>query len=139
MNKNNQFSLTLPGSWQDQTLFTYHGPLENGVQHNLIISIDTKIPKKMDITTYAYKQLESSRIELPGFVILKEGEKILANGRVGFEVVYRYRASDEVAIYQKQFFLFMETKGYCFTASFSKKTLKTIANDVDAMIESFIP
>ncbi len=139
MNTNNQFSINLSEGWEDQTVFTYLGPTESGVQHNLIISVDPDIPKKIDVRTYAYMQLGTSRIQLPGFVMLKEDEKILRCGIEGFEAVYKYRPSNEKTVYQKQLFLTIEGKGYAFTSTFSKKTMQTFSHEVNEMIESFIP
>ena len=56
-----------------------------------------------------------------------------------YEIVYKYIPADEVIIFQKQVFMIIEGKCYSFTSSFSKKTLKTIANEVDEIIASFMP
>ena len=35
--------------------------------------------------------------------------------------------------------MIIDKKGYSFTSSFSKKTLKTIGTEVDEIIASFVP
>lgn len=139
MNKNNQFSIDLQDGWEDNTIFTYKGPADSGVQHNLIIVVDKEIPPKIDVATYAYQQIGSSKQQLPGFEQLKEGEKVLEDGSEGFEVIYKFKPTDKTVVYQKQLFVIIEGQAYSFTSSYSKKTLKTIANDVDQMINTFIP
>ena len=139
MATNNQFSINLPEGWADITTHTFQGPNESGVQHNLVIIIDSSVEKKMDLKTYVSKQLDTSKIALPGFELISEKEKTLSSGVDAYEIVYKYIPADEVIIFQKQVILLIDGKGYLFTASFSKKTLKTIANEVDEIIASFMP
>jgi hypothetical protein len=40
---------------------------------------------------------------------------------------------------QKQVYIIIGGKAYNFTSSFSKKTIKTIGTEVDAIIDSFMP
>lgn len=134
-NTNNLFQIPLPEGWKDTTIHTFQGPLESGVQHNLVVTVDNELPAKISVEAWAQKQLASSQIELPGFVMMKEQAKVLASEEDAYEVVYRYCPVDGKFLYQKQLFVIVERKGYTFTASFSKKTLKTLAHDVDAMIE----
>jgi hypothetical protein len=137
--KNNQFSLTLPEGWTDTTAFTFQGPNDSGVQHNLVIVIDPAVEKGIDLKTYATQQIDNSKVVLPGFELINEKEKTMPSGIEAYEIVYKYIPADEVIIFQKQVFMFIGGKGYSFTSSFSKKTLKTIANEVDEIIASFVP
>lgn len=136
---NNQFSITLPDEWKDTTVFTFQGPHDSGVQHNLVLVIDTEIDKKMDVATYAKLQLDQSKIVLPGFEMVNEKEKTMPSGILAYEVVYKYIPADDMIIFQKQLFIINKEKAYSFTSSYSKKTLKTIAHEVDEIIASFIP
>ncbi len=139
MSTNNQFSINLPEGWVDTTTYTFQGPNDSGVQHNLVIVVDPAVDKKMDLKTYVSKMLDISKIALPGFEIISENEKTMPSGIETHEVVYKYIPADEVIVFQKQVFMIIECKGYSFTASFSKKTLKTIATEVDEIIASFVP
>jgi hypothetical protein len=139
MSTNNQFSINLPDGWLDTTTYTFQGPNDSGVQHNLVIVVDPSEKKNIDLKTYATQQLDTSKIALPGFELISEKEKTLSSGVEAYEIVYKYIPADEVIIFQKQVIILIEQIGYLFTASFSKKTLKTIANEVDEIIASFIP
>lgn len=139
MSLNNQFSINLPEGWSDTSVFTFQGPHDSGVQHNLVVVIDPGEKKDIDLKTYATQQLENSKIVLPGFELISKKEKSLPSGVEAYEIVYKYIPADEVIIFQKQVIMLVEGKGYSFTASFSKKTLKTIANEVDEIIASFVP
>jgi len=136
---NNQFSLTLPEGWSDTTTFTFQGPNDSGVQHNLVIVVDSAVNKDMEVTAYAKQQIEVSKQALPGFEMINEQEKNIRSDLPAYEIVYKYIPADEVIIFQKQVFMIIEGKCYSFTSSFSKKTLKTIANEVDEIIASFMP
>lgn len=139
MSYNNMFSLTLPEGWIDNTVFTYQGLQESGVQHNLVLVIDPAVEKDIGVTTYAKQQIENSKLALPGFEMINEEEKTIPSSIPAYEIVYKYIPSDDVVIFQKQVFMIIDGKGYSFTSSFSKKTLKTIAHEVDEIINSFIP
>jgi hypothetical protein len=136
---NEMFTIELAAGWRDNTVFTFEGPHDSGVQHNLVLVVDSKVDKKTELAEYAHQQLGNSKQFLPGFDMVSEGEKTLSSGRQAYEVVYKYVPSDEQVLFQKQVFLVIEGKGYIFTATFSKKTLKTIANEVDEIIGSFRP
>jgi hypothetical protein len=137
MPSNYLFSLTLPEAWEDKTVFTYEGPNENGVQHNLVLVIDPEVEKGETAEEYAQRQLGTSKIVLPGFALISEKEITLASGINAYEIIYKYMPSDERSIFQKQVFFIADNRGYSFTASFSKQTLKTAARDVDRIIGSF--
>ena len=139
MATNNQFSLNLPEGWSDTTVFTFQGPNDSGVQHNLVIVVDPAVDKNMEVAAYAKQQVEVSKLALPGFEMIKEQEKNIRSDLPAYEIVYKYIPADEVIIFQKQVFMIIGDKGYSFTSSFSKKTLKTIANEVDEIIASFVP
>ena len=139
MQLNSLFQLTLPDDWEDVTVHTYKGPIDDGVQHNIVLSIDNKIDKNLSLTDYVSKQMAGSKQTLPGFEMIKEGKSKLKSGIPVYIVIYRFRATDEQAIFQKQLFIVHEGKAYMFTSTFSKKTLKTISQDVDKIIASFKP
>lgn len=139
MSTNNQFLLNLPEGWTDTTVFTFQGPHDSGVQHNLVLVIDPAVEKDIEIAAYAKQQLENSKLVLPGFEMINEQEKTIIPDIPAYEIVYKYIPADEVIIFQKQVFMIIDGKGYSFTSSFSKKTLKTIANEVDEIIASFVP
>ena len=139
MATNNQFSLNLPEGWSDTTVFTFQGPHDSGVQHNLVLVIDPAVEKDIEVAAYAKQQLENSKQVLPGFEMINEQEKNIRSGLPAYEIVYKYIPADEVIIFQKQVFMIIGDKGYSFTSSFSKKTLKTIGTEVDEIIASFVP
>ena len=135
---NNQFRVDLPDGWEDRTVHLFMGPDDSGVQHmmQLIIDHDTG---GADLTEYARNRIDAIMEALQGVEILKEEEKNLDNGRTVYECVYKWIPTDDAIIFRKTVFMIIYGAGYMFAGNFSKKTLKTIAVEMDRIIESFKP
>ena len=139
MTTNNLFQLSLPEQWKETTIHTFQGPHDSGVQHNLVLVIDPEVPKKTDLKEYAHKQSGVTKEVLPGYAAISETGKTLPSGVPAFEIVYKYVPAEGIELFQKQVFMIIEGKGYIFSATFSKKTLQTVAYEVDQIIMSFKP
>jgi hypothetical protein len=135
---NTHFHISLFPGWEDQSVYTFKGPDDSGVQHNLLLVIDRDI-SGIDLAEYAEQKMEGLKEGLQGMEILKQQEKQLKSGIAAYEVVFKWGPTPETILFQKQVYLIVDNKGYTFTATFSKKTLQTIGNEVDAMINSFKP
>ncbi len=136
---NNLFQLTFPDGWRETTTYTFEGPFDSGVQHNLVLVIDPSVDKKMPLAEYAKQQFGTSKAALPGFELINEKDVVMPSGIPAYEIVYRYSPSDSQTLFQKQIFMIIEGKGYIFSSTFSKKTLQTVAPYVDQIIASFRP
>jgi hypothetical protein len=136
---NNLFQLNLSEGWKETTIHTFQGPHDGGVQHNLVLVIDPNVPKKTDLKEYARMQSGTTKEALPGFALIKESEVTMPGGTPAFEIIYKYVPGENIELFQKQVFMIIENKGYIFSATFSKKTLQTIAYEVDQIIASFNP
>jgi hypothetical protein len=136
-NINNLFQLTFPeNGWKETTVFTFEGPHDSGVQHNLVLTIDRNPPKDIALKDYAKGQFEVTTHLLPGFEFVEEKEKKMPSGDQIYEITYKYIPADEVILFQKQWYLFSNDKAFIFTSTFSKKTLNTIAHEVMQIIGS---
>jgi len=133
-----QFKIDLPDGWEDQTMYTFKGPDDSGVQHNLVLMIDTE-PGGLDLNTYADLRIESLKNTLSGFELMGKREKELKSGHKAYEIVYKWAPGESKILIQKQVFTIIGKKAYNFTSSFSKKTIKTIGVQVDEIIDSFEP
>lgn len=130
--------LNLPPDWIDETVYTYKGPDDSGVQHNLVLMIDNE-SKPDDIIAYAKQRIQILGQTLGGFELLSERPRKLKSGFDAYETVYKWIPTEGKIIFQKQVYLIAYGITYNFTASFSKKTLQTIGVDVDTIIDSFKP
>lgn len=135
---NNTFQLTFPDEWKETTVHTFEGPFDSGLQHNLVVSVLPPLEKKISIAEYAKAQTLSGANMLPGFQLISEKDSALFDGVAGYEIVYKYKPSDDISYFQKQWYYEISDKVYIFTSTFSKKTLKTIMLDVEEIIRSLL-
>lgn len=138
MNFGVPFLIKLPPDWEDQTIYTYMGPEDSGIQHLLTLVID-KYAGKTELADYVREKRDLTLNTMPGMEVLKEEQKILDSGFPAIETVFKWIPSDDNIIYRKQVFLIVDKIGYIFSANFSKKTIKTIGTEVDRIINSFNP
>jgi hypothetical protein len=137
---NHLFQLTFPDEgWKETTVYTFEGPHDSGVQHNLVLVIDPFIKKETDIKEYAQAQLAGPKQVMPGFEMINEQEKKMPDGTPAYEIVYKYIPAENVALFQKQIYMRKEDKAFVFTATFSKKTLATMGDQIDSIIASIRP
>jgi hypothetical protein len=134
----NSFTLKLYGGWQDKTVFTITGPVTDGVQHNITIMVDhdVEVDNLQDFADWNVATLEN---ELKGCRLLKKGEITLANGHPAYKAIFSWYPTEELRIYQEQIYVLVDKTGYKLTASFTKKTRKTIGPQVERMMLSFNP
>jgi hypothetical protein len=134
---NNLFQLSFPdGDWKETTIHTFEGPFDSGVQHNIVLMIDPNVPKDVSLKDYAKDQCERAATQLPGFEYVDQKERTMLSGTPVYEITYKYIPTDELVLFQKQWYMVIEKKIYIFTSTFNKKTLNTIANDIEVIIES---
>ena len=134
---NHLFQLTFPDSdWKETTTYTFEGPNDGGVQHNLVLAIMDDYPKIVELKDWAKAQCDISTHLLPGFEYVEEKEGVLPSGIKTYEIIYKYIPAEGVVLFQKQWYMFINEKAYIFTSTFNKKTLNTIANDVVRIVAS---
>jgi hypothetical protein len=136
--KLNRFNLSLPESWEDQSVYFFKGPEDSGVQHTLTLVVD-KTAGESVLADFARERIDKELSTIQGAEILKEEEKQLPNGNPAYEVVLKWIPVDDKIIFRKEVFLILNGVGYSFAANFSKKTIKTIGVEVDQIINSFAP
>jgi len=132
----NGFTLNQLEDWQDKTLYTITGPVTDGIQHNIIISVDQE-PAFKDLVEYAEWHIKTMEKELKSCMLLKKNETKLADGTDAYEAIFSWYPTDQIRIYQHQIFVLVEKAMYKMTASFTKKTRKTIGPSVERMMLSF--
>ena len=132
------FTLAFPEHWHDQTIYTLTGPVTNGIQHNIIINVEYETTFER-LRDYAEWQVRSLETELKAFVLLKKGAIKLTNGLDAYRTVFRWYPTDELRIYQVQIYVLHLNNAYKLTASFTKKTRKTLGPQIERMMLSFQP
>lgn len=122
--------------WKETTTYTFEGPCEGGVQHNLVLVVLDDFPRSAELKEWAKAQCDVSGALLPGFDYVDERESELPSGVRTYEIIYKYIPAEGVVLFQKQWYMIIGAKAYVFTSTFSKKTLSTIANDVARIVAS---
>lgn len=135
---NTNFKLNLPDSWENNTVYTYMGPDDSGLQHILNLTIDTYVETD-DLSEYAKERINIVLENIHSAEVLLEEERTLDNGHQAYVCVYKWSPSAEQIIYQKLVYMIINNIGYNFIANFTKKTFKTIGIEVDRIINSLTP
>lgn len=133
----NGFTLNQLDDWEDKTLYTLTGPVTDGVQHNVIITIDKENPFD-SLEEYAEWHIKTLETDLKSCMILKKGETKLTDGTEAYEAVFSWYPTDDLRIYQHQVFVQFGKTVYKLTASFTKKTRQTLGPQVLRMMLSLI-
>ena len=133
-----RFKINLPDGWEDQTVYTFRGPDNSGVQHMMMLNVDRHLQAE-DITSFAEEKTDPIIQALQGVEVLKDEEVTLENGNPVYEFVYKWVPSDGNVIFQKHVFVIKDGIGFNFSAGFSKKTIKTIGTQMSEIVESLLP
>lgn len=134
----NGFTIDQPDGWQDKTVYTLGGPVEDGIQHNVVINVGHDVDID-SVEELADLQIASLEMQLQGFRILKRGEITLSNGQEAYEAIFRWEPTDVRRLYQRQIYVLAGKTAYTLTSTFSKRTRKTRGPEVDRILMSFRP
>lgn len=133
---NNKFSLQIPPDWKDQTIYRFEGPEDDGINHNILVTIENQV-EIPDLQRYADMQIKTVENELQGYHELKRGQIVLNNQIPAYELVYKWCPTKDREIYQRAIYILHNGTGYILTATFSKKTWKIRGTEVDKILKSF--
>jgi hypothetical protein len=136
--RGNAFSIRLCDGWQDKTIYTISGPVTDGIQHNIIINLNPDVETD-NLREYADGNIAALTNELKGCRLLHQGPIALVNGLPAYKAIFCWFPTEELRIYQEQIYILVGTTGYNLTASFTKKTRKTLGPQVERMMLSFSP
>jgi hypothetical protein len=129
------FTMTLPDGWEDRTVYSYVGPDDSGLQHVITLNIDDST-KAGSAAEFARERIDATARSLPAAEIVKNEEKKLPNGTEAWEAVFKWMPADNMPRFIKQLYFVTDGVGYCFAGTFTKKTIKTIALDLDRIAAS---
>jgi hypothetical protein len=133
---NNKFSLRVPATWEDKSVYTFEGPEEDGVRHNIWVTIENNV-EVPDLEQYAQMNIQAAETALQGYRELKRGPLALNNRQPAYELVYRWSPVADREVYQRVIYVLYNRTGYILTATFSKKTWKMLGTEIDKIFKSF--
>ena len=135
---NNKFSLRMPATWEDKSVYTFEGPEEDGIRHNIWVAIENNVDVP-DLERYAGVNIQALASELQGYRELKRGPLTLNDRYPAYEHVYRWSPVAGREVYQRVMYVLKNRTGYILTSSFSKKTWKMLGTEIDKIFRSFTP
>jgi hypothetical protein len=133
---NNKFSMKFPPDWEDRSYYKFEGPVEDGIKHNIIVTIENNV-EVPSLQQYAELNIKAVETELQGYQELKRGQVSLDNRVPAYELVYKWTPVEDRQVYQRVIYILINKTGYILTASFSKRTWKTRGVEVDKILKSF--
>lgn len=133
-----RFSLPLPEGWRDTTVFILAGPLTDGIQHNITVSLDPETPFEA-VKDFAEVQVQALEESLPGIQVLKQEAMQLARGTPAYRVIFKWSPAEDQTLFQQQVYVVDHGTAYRLTASFSRKTRKTVGPEVTRTMLAFEP
>ena len=132
------FTIKKPEAWTGKTIYTLTGPIENTIQHNVIVTVEENSPFN-SLLDYADWHIHTLERELEGCRLLKKDKIVLDNGITAYEAIFSWFPAEGLEIIQRQIFILVYNTGYKLTASFTQETLETLGPKVELMIHSFNP
>lgn len=133
-----RFAMQLYEEWQDKTLFVLTGPVSDGLQHNVVVMAEPDVEVR-SIDEFAELQVQTLESSLKGCRILLREPTTLASGRDAVRVIYSWWPAEDVRFYQEQIYVLHDSTAYKLTATFTKKTRKTLGPQVERIMRSFEP
>ncbi len=133
-----RFTLGLPEEWKDQTVFILAGPVADGVQHGITINVASDVQVD-SVAAYADVQTQALADQLQGCRLLLKDEVKLDNGLPAIRAIFSWWPSKERCLYQEQLYVLSVTEAFTLTATFSKKTRKTLGPSIERLMLGFTP
>ncbi len=83
--------------------------------------------------------MQSLEAQLQGCRVLKRDQVALDNGLPAYRAIFVWRPAEDQRLYQEQLYVLHQQTGYTLTATFTKKTRKTLGSQVERIMLSFTP
>ena len=134
---NQRFGFDLPDGWEDGTTYFFFGPQVDDEQHLLQMTINRHLQTD-DIEEFAGDYIDPVVDSLEGIEILKD-EEVSPGDYPVWEFVYKWVPAEGLTRIQKYVFVIVGDRGYSFGIQFSKRTYKTVGQQLPEVIESLLP
>lgn len=132
-----RLAFVLPDGWEDQTVYRFKGP-EDGVSEHVVTLVVDRTAADTPLDEYARIRINAALDTLQPSESLKDEPMTLTNGVTAHEAVLKWVPVDGQVIFHKMVFVIQNGTGYAFTGNFTKKTVKTVALDMDRLIVSIL-
>ena len=133
---NNKFAMNLPPDWEDHSYYRFEGPVEDGIKHNILVTIENNV-EVPGVEQYADLNIKGVENELQGYQELKRGPVLLNNRMPAYELIYKWTPVEERQVYQRVIYVLTNKTGYILTSTYSKKTWKILGPHINKILMSF--
>ncbi|MDX9857479.1 MAG: DcrB-related protein [candidate division Zixibacteria bacterium] len=134
---NDRLAFDLPGGWQDQTVYRFKGPDDGDTEHAVTLVVDREAGDT-PADRYTRVRIDTALETLQPSETVKDEAITLSNGMAAYEAVLKWVPVDDQVIFHKMVYVVRNGIGYTFTGNFTKKTIKTVALDMDRLITSIL-
>jgi len=97
----NEFTINMYDDWQDKTIYTLTGPVTDGIQHNIIVSIDRDVEVD-SLSDYVDWQVRTLEEQLKSCRLMLKEEIKLNNGIPAYRAIFSWYPNDNLRIFQEQ-------------------------------------
>ncbi len=119
-------------------MYVLEGPKTDGLQHTIQINVDPNVGDAM-VIHYANTRIEEQKESLNGGRLVKKEWTRLENDQRAYQALLIWTPTDERRLYRDQLFVLHDGVGYRLSASFTKKTFKTLRPRVRRALHHFEP
>jgi hypothetical protein len=112
--------------------------VDDDIAHTLTIGVDRDVPVD-SLIDYVDWRLMILETNLQGYQLLKRDSVTLHSGRPAYRVLCRWSPMSEQTLYQEHLYVLREQTGYTLSATFTKKTRRTLRPAVARMMLDFEP
>jgi hypothetical protein len=127
------------GVWQNQTIYTFKGPIYENFEHILSASIDRTLhPTIATLETFAVQRTEAIVQGLKGIEVGKSAKLLLGGVFSAHELLLKWTLDRTVHRVMQYFFVIVEERGITFSCTYTEKSFKELKHQVKKIIEAFL-
>jgi hypothetical protein len=134
--QDSRFVMMMPPEWLDESIYILEGPEDDGIQHRILLKIETDIAND-DISEVAGKKIGELASSLNGFEKISLAPVQLQQPLPAYEIVYKWLPVENRAVIQRMMFVVAPESVYTLTVTFSGKTFNKLGAQVEAIFKSF--
>lgn len=134
----NTFTVSLHDSWDSDTTYRLEGPIEDDLQHVILISVDPKV-ENATMVDYAGRRIEQQMSVLNQGKLLARSRTKLDNGIPASRAVFSIMSGNDQQLYQEDWYLIHREVGYRLSSRFTKQSLPVVGPTVERLFRSFEP
>jgi hypothetical protein len=136
--RGNGFTIQIPATWVDLTLYTLLGNAGTGPPPYVRVSAE-RGTEAATAQEFGDGRIRQAAAALPGGRLLKRADVKLGSGQPAHSAEIRWYPSDEMRLYQRMLFVVWQGTGLMLVTQLDKKSKATIGPTIDRLMASLRP